>query len=226
MRLGRKLSVLLLAGVFEVSLPMSTAFAATAVQSDLTDFVTRLGGYVFPATGPASNTQFYWSIVSYTMTPAAAPSNITKIVMTKMPLAAVYKLSGNGTASANQPAAGTAIGTQLNPCTAQNYVVETVTLDLRDLELVTPAPTQGNDNGHLVWSVVLQTSSGANFIRQNTQTLPANCYATGFQPASSVTQMDVSQYTIVFGDSVQAKQFVRLLNNVIPTLNPPVLIGP
>jgi hypothetical protein len=37
-------------------------------------------------------------------------------------------------------------------------------------------------------------------------------------------QADVSRYPIVFSSQTQADLFVKLLDNVIPTLNPPVLI--
>lgn len=225
MRVKRQLPFLVLVGFLVTWLPASGACAATATLSDVTDFITRLGGYSFPVSGPAGNNQIYWLQVSYKVTPPASSSNITTIVMTRFPMAAAYKLTGNGTTTPTQPSATTAVSTALNACEAQDYTIDTVTLDLRDIELVTPAATQSSDGGHAIWSVVLKTNGKSNFIRQNTQTLPANCYPAGTTPTANLAQADVSQYAIVFADPVQAAQFVRLLNNVIPTLNPPVLIG-
>jgi hypothetical protein len=230
----------------------SNAWAATATLSDVTDFITRFGGYLFAiGNDNVSNTQYYWLQVSYTVNASGGSntsgggqstsgggqstsgggspssggsSNITKIVKTSFRKVAVYKVSGNGTSMVTAPAASTAIANQLFPCAADNYDVETVTLDLRDITLNTAAPTTGTDNGHTIWIVNLQTSSGANLIRQNTQTLPANCPPNTVTPDASMKQADVSRYPIVFSSQTQADLFVKLLDNVIPTLNPPVLI--
>ena len=272
----RNMSALFLVGSLTVWLPTSDAFGATATISDVTDFITRLGGYLFQIAGPAPDTYVYWQQVSYAVkgTPSASnntsssntssnntSSNNSTITVTEYPMAAVAK--GTGTPvlppAGPPPALTTATATflaQLSPCQAQNYIIETVTLDLRDIQLIrdTPAskslvsenpivnadgkliPIVGEDgkpiNGEdgkpqQIWSVVLQTNSKADiFMRKNKQTLPANCPPGGVTPDSKMEQQDVGQYPILFADETQAKRFVKLLNNAIPTLNPPVLLVP
>ena len=111
-----------------------------------------------------------------------------------------------------------------------------MTLDLRDIQPITDGPKLPTEiikdksgKQHKIWSVVLQTNEANNFIRQNTQTFPATCPPT-VAPSEALDakmeQTDVPQYSILFADLTQANRFVKLLNNVIPTLNPPVLIPP
>ncbi len=224
----RKASALFLVGCLVSWLLTSDAISATATLPDMTDFITRLGGYLFPVAGP-SDKAIYWLQLSYSVAAPATPSNITTITMTKLPMASVFKGSGTGL-PAVQPTTltpTTPTVTLLNACNVLNYSVEKVTLDLRDIQLITPAPTQSTDGGNKVWAVVLQTSNKANLIRKNTQTLPATCSVSlpgQAQPDSKMEQTDVSEYPILFADLTQANRFVKLLNNVIPTLNPPVLI--
>jgi hypothetical protein len=244
------LSALFLVGSLTVWLPTSDAFAATATISDVTDFITRLGGYLFPVDGLAPDTYYYWTQASYTVNPSGGGqnpsgggSNVTKIVLTKLPKAAVLKASGSG-AQQGTLTNTTSVPNQLYPCAVEDYSIETVTLDLRDIRPSTPNPTtpeslvdedgkaiqiigeDGKPVGKQIWPVVLQTSSKASFIRQNIQRLPPNCPPAGKPGHASMTQKDVSQYSIYFADSTEANQFVQLLNNAIPTLNPPVLIPP
>jgi hypothetical protein len=258
------LSALFLVGSLTVWLPTSDAFAATATISDVTDFITRLGGYLFPVDGLAPDTYYYWTQASYTVNPSGGGqnpsgggqnpsgggqnpsgggSNVTKIVLTKLPKAAVLKASGSG-AQQGTLTNTASVPNQLYPCAVEDYSIETVTLDLRDIRPSTPNPTtpeslvdedgkaiqiigeDGKPVGKQIWPVVLQTSSKASFIRQNIQRLPPNCPPAGKPGHASMTQKDVSQYSIYFADSTEANQFVQLLNNAIPTLNPPVLIPP
>jgi hypothetical protein len=271
MNSGRNVLGLFILCFLVVWLPTSDAFAATVSISDVTDFITRLGGYLFRVDGPANNTYYYWVQVSYAVNPSGGGqnpsgggqnpsgsgqnpsgggSNITKIVMTKFPRAAVQKISGTGTSTA--PTSSSSITNQLSPCAVENYTVETVTFDLRDIRLSTPIPTPerlvlvGDDGRPIdfvdddgkpividgkpapkqIWAVVLQTTSKAPFIRQNIQKLPPNCPPVGNPGNASMKQNDLAEYQIYFADSSQASRFVQLLNNAIPTLNPPVLIPP
>jgi hypothetical protein len=171
--------------------------------------------------------------------------------MTKFPMAALLKQPSSAPTPPTSPTTTSTSSIQLNPCEAENYIVDTVTLDLRDIQFITNAPTPklmvdkdgkpivGADGKpkqeiivdtdrkkHEIWSVVLQTNDkDNNFIRQNTQTFPATCAPAGSPSADAkMEQTDVPQYSILFADLTQANRFVKLLNNVIPTLNPPVLI--
>jgi hypothetical protein len=240
MRMRRTTVALLFIGFLATWSPWaSDALAATATVSDLTDFITRLGGYLFTTTGDDDTNKSYWVQVSYKVTPAATSSNITTITMTKYNPAAVYKNSGNGLNSTVVAPTTTSTPTALfGFCTVDTYTVETVTLDLRDLSAKTTPGSSGLSVttktagsppvqvSHQIWSIVLHTNGG-NYIRQNTQTLPPNCPYGGWdhQDATAMTQKDVSTYEILFADEGQANQFRYLASNVIPTLNPPVLIG-
>jgi hypothetical protein len=224
------LSALFLVGSLTVWLPTSDAFAATATISDVTDFITRLGGYLFPVDGLAPDTYYYWTQASYTVNPSGGGqnpsgggqnpsgggqnpsgggSNVTKIVLTKLPKAAVLKASGSG-AQQGTLTNTTSVPNQLYPCAVEDYSIETVTLDLRDIRPSTPNPTtpeslvdedgkaiqiigeDGKPVGKQIWPVVLQTSSKASFIRQNIQRLPPNCPPAGKPGHASMTQKDVS----------------------------------
>jgi hypothetical protein len=238
----------------------SNAFAGTPQVSDITDFITRLGGYLYKLPDdPKVSAEHFWVQVSYKVGSASGSSNsggsnsggsnsggsnsggstnsssgssnITTITKTKFRKAAIYIATGSGVAP---PPSGPPIPaptgnftnpTQLNFCAADVYVVETVTLDLRDLQVVTQPPEQSMDDTQAVWSVVLQTNGQQKFIRINTQTLPPNCGGGSYD--SSIFQQDLDHYSIVFAQDQQqqAIQFQKLLNNAIPTLNPPVLVG-
>jgi hypothetical protein len=202
----------------------STAAAAPPVASDLTDFIARVGGYLYTTSGDDTK-EHYWVQVSYkTIAPTSSP-NITTITMTKFNPAAVYGTTGNGVPPTSSPAALTATSTNpasLNLCAAANYVVETVTLDLRDLQAKT-SEAQASEGTHQIWSVTLQTN-GDNLIRKNKQTLPANCPPSGIKPDSAMEQQDVSQYAIFFTYKSQADHFQNLVRNTIPNLSPPTLV--
>lgn len=262
MNVRRNASGFVLVGFLTVWMATSDAFAAAASVSDVTDFITRVGGYFFEVDGgPSSNNYHYWFQVSYTVnasggaqnpsgggqnpsgngqTPSSGGTNITKIVMTKSPMAAIALPTAAPAPPPPTLATTSPNLTQLNPCEAENYTVETVTLDLRDLKLSTTSlkandgkPILGkalvdNDgNPRLQWQVFLRTNSNTKFIRKNTQTFPANCAAAGGPSEkldAKVEQTDVSQYPILFADLDQANRFLDLLNNMIPTLNPLTLI--
>ena len=166
----RKVTALFLALSPMAWLPASDAFAvgpnAPVTPIDMTDFITRLGGYLFQIPkGPAGNMYYYWEQVSYSVTASAAStastsstasSNITKIVMTKLPMASVYKLTGSGATTATTLSAATSTAPAvnvLNPCNAHDYIVETVTLDMRDLELgyCLPANPAGEDGSNSIF---------------------------------------------------------------------------
>ena len=103
--------------------------------------------------------------------------------MTTFPKAAVYKATGSAAPqqSTTTPTNTTSVPNQLYPCAVENYSVETVTLDLRDIQPTTHSPTAkpivGEDGKPIVivdedgkpvvgedgeppqiWSVVLQTA--------------------------------------------------------------------
>jgi hypothetical protein len=141
MNMKRSVSALLLVGSLMTWLPSPDAFAATAALPDLTDFITRLAGYLFVVKGDIP-TALYWSQVSYKVTGPTSPSNITTITVTRYPKAMVYKISGNPMNVIPQLTATSTSATQLSPCEVADYVVETVTLDLRDLKIVTSEPRQ------------------------------------------------------------------------------------
>jgi len=204
----------------------SPALAATPVVSDLTDYIQELGGYFFTIPNANVTNEIFWEQASYKVTPASSPSNITTIVMTKYDKAAVYTVSGSGSSSqAVWSATGTANPASFNFCSATDYVVETVTLDLRNLQAVATKQPDTTGGGNNIFSVVLKMNSGY-LIRQNTQTLPATCPPqTSYKPGTKQTQQDVNSYTIRFPLEAEANQFVSLVTNVIPTLNPPILIG-
>jgi hypothetical protein len=225
MSLRRAAVALILAGFLVVRPPWaSDARAAAPGVNDLTDFIQRLGGYLFTITDTSVPSQIFWEQVSYKVA-TASNSNITTITMTKYNKAAVYISTGNGMIS---PAPLTSTSTNpsaFNLCAADDYIVDTVMLDLRDLKSVSTKTSGLDDQQHPIWSVVLQ-KNGENFIRKNTQALPANCASANHQPKTKIVQQDVNQYPIVFADEGQANQFQKLVTNVIPTLNPPTFIGP
>jgi hypothetical protein len=247
----RNLSTSFLVGFFAAWLSSSSAFAATATLSDLTDFITRLGGYLYSNSGPSAD-YYYWQQMSYTVTTSgggstnsggnsntsgggsptsSSASNITKIIVSKFPKAAVRIATGTGATPIVVPANNASISNQLYACAVENYTVETVILDFRDIKPTTNAPKSNitivdkDSSSHKIWSVVMQKNDAANnFIRITTQTLPANCPMGGATVDAKMEQTDLPQHSILFSDLIQAKRFVQLLNNVIPTLNPPVLI--
>jgi len=220
-------TLLVVGGLTALSSWESRALAATPAASDLTDFIQKLGGYMFPNNDGTVQIQIFWEQISYVVTPAASSSNITKIVMTKYPKASVYSATGTGLAAPANPTPPTtapALPSAFNVCAADNYTIETITLDLRDLQ-ATATKSQDVDASNTIWKVTLKTPGG-KFIRQNTQTLPANCPSPNTNiPKSAMQQQDVSQYAIVFADEGQARQFAWLVSNVIPTLNAPILVG-
>jgi hypothetical protein len=145
--------------------------------------------------------------------------------MTYFPMASVFRLSGTGSGAA--PTATAAVASQLTPCAAKNYIVETVTLDLRDIDQTTKPKVSEEYTflGNKVYSVTLETYSNDKvkkppFIRKNTQTLPANCSPAGFRLDSHIDQTDVSEYKIFFGNLNQAQYFASLLHNAL-TVGPP-----
>jgi hypothetical protein len=205
----------------------SDALAATPQVSDLTDYIAMLGGYLFTTSGSDDTNNIYWVQVSYKVTPATSTSNVTTIVMTRYNPAAVSRASGLWLPIATlAPATPTSTNlAQFNFCASDIYEVDTITLDLRDLQAVS-TKTTGTDGAQPTWSIVLQTNSG-NFIRENKQSLPPTCPYSGWDKKGKVTvvQTDVTNYPILFANEQEANQFQKLVSNVIPTLNPPVLIG-
>jgi hypothetical protein len=199
------------------------ALAATPTVTDMTDFIVRLGGYLFPLPAGPDQTKLYWLQVSYKVTPPTSPSNITTITMTK------YKKAETSAATANPPSTWTApTATFVNPsqfvfCAADDYIVETVTVDLRDIAAKTDLPASGSDGGQQTWSIVLH-STGGNLIRVSTQTFAPNCDANP-PPDSKIQQKDLDSYTVVFTYKEQAARFQQIVNNAIPTLSPLIFIG-
>jgi hypothetical protein len=255
--------VLLFAGIVSGCLwSVSGAQASQAATSDITDFITRLGGW-FLATdpsGPAQNTHF-WAQISYTLQSSASTSkttgagspasnqgaatttpntgstpsgtgsptsgtNITTLVMTKSMMEA-EKLTGGITTTINQVSS-------LGPaCSNGMTTMDTITLDLRELQSTTVKPVtetidegRGASNPKIdVWNVSLKMNGGKNIIRVNTVESPPTCKVTtlpnGQAIDSKVTQEDKSEYAIEFADEGQARYLQMLIESVVPTLNPP-----
>jgi hypothetical protein len=109
-------------------------------------------------------------------------------------------------------------------CAAADYIVETVTVDLRDIAAKTDPPKSSTDGGQPIWSIVLH-SAGGKFIRINTQTFAPNC-GPNPTPDSKIQQRDDDSYPIVFTYQEEAARFQQIVSNAIPTLSPLIFIGP
>jgi len=197
-------AALLLAGsLITVSPWTPAAMAAPPTATDLTDFIVRLGGYFFQNPVPPTDGQFSFAQASYSFKAPASGSNIVTIVKTQYDAVTIFTANGTGSSSPQaptQPSATTAANPsqQLYFCADTFYFIETVTLDVRELQASTGAPTPatfttftGGSGGKVIndlegkpiqtWSVTLQTAkrngiaNQPNLIRVSTQTLPANC---------------------------------------------------
>jgi hypothetical protein len=234
--------------------------AAPPTATDLTDFIVRLGGYFFKDPVPATDGQFSFAQASYSFKAPTPGSNIITIVKTQYDAVTIFTGNGTGSSSPQTPPAPSPT-TPANPsqqlyfCADTFYFIETVTLDVRELQASMAAPTPatftGGPGGKVIngpdgkpiqtWSVTLQTAKRnglagpPNLIRVNTQTLPANCanpaaadplLDTSSQPSTSISQNDVYQYSIVFATQDQAIYFQLLLNGFVAATSVPVsLIG-
>jgi hypothetical protein len=136
------------------------AHAAQATTTDLTDFIVRLGGWFTPADAANDPLHHYWVQESYALqstasgakptggstqnpsgsnqTPGASNSpasgsNITTLVMTRTTLRAEDATGGASTpgTSGGQPTVGP-------PCTNDMTTTETITFDLRELQVTAP----------------------------------------------------------------------------------------
>ena len=164
----------------------------------------------------------------------ASGSNITTLIMTKTMLQAELATGGISTPpSGGAPTIGP-------PCANGMTVMETVTLDLRELQAAS-TPIQSpetidegraaNNPTFNVWTVKLTVNGGKKLIRVNTVTSPPTCKNAGVPVAlpngksvlSTTSQKDVSAYPIVFADLDQAKYLQMLVSSLVPTLNPPRL---
>lgn len=209
-------ALLLAGGLITVSPWTPAAMAAPPTATDLTDFIVRLGGYFFKDPVPATTGQFSFAQASYKFTAPASGSNVITIVKTQYDAVTIFTGNGTGSSSPQTPPPPSST-TPANPsqqlyfCADTFYFIETVTLDVRELQASTAAPTPatfttftGGSGGKVIndpdgkpiqmWSVTLQTAKRnglagpPNLIRVNTQTLPANCA----NPATADPLLDTS----------------------------------
>lgn len=202
------------------SLWVTNAQAAQAMPSDITDFITRMGGWFYvtdanndPTDRIKDPTAEYWVQVSYLATLAPAGTNNTTITMTRY----------------NQQREDTSKGTI---CLTRSVVTEVVALDLRELQPVSSI-TQATVGPLTIWSVNLLVNGGKALVRKKTTVAPPTIVSTPAGPPTcpglrngqtvktSTLQSDISSYPIQFADEGQAKYFQMLIAGAVPNMNPP-----
>lgn len=237
MRTRHVIAVIRLGAISLLGSFCTTSQAAPASTTDLTDFITRMGGW-FYETDADNNSPAkivdpwakYWVQVSYTASSNATPSYVTTIKMTR------YNQQREDTKGV---------------CSTDNVVTDMVVLDLRELQPTAPITADKVDKKWPVWSVKLMMNGGKPLIRVVTTVTPptivgfsagssapassapassgpgtgtaATCPAlrNGQQLIATTQQSDQNFYSIQFAGQDQAKYFQMLIATAVPGLAPP-----